>query len=124
MKKINIKDSVKNNVSSIAEFHTQTIDAIGLVKQSNSKNNTCTILYKSFDNAVVVKTDVQVRLANPTSIDWFPKKDDYVLVRESAGIPIVVGDANQIVKGTNKESTKFAKNIYASVSEAMGGFLV
>lgn len=124
MKKINIKESVKNNVSSIAEFHTQAIETLGLVKDSNQKDNTCTVLYRTFDNKVVIRPNVTVRLQNPNIIDWFPKKDDYVLIKETGGIPIILGDGNQIFKDNTRDAARFKKNIFSQVSDVTGGFLI
>lgn len=124
MKKINIKDSVRNNVSSIAEFHTQAIETLGLVKDSNQKDNTCTVLYKTFDGNVVVKPNVVVRLSNPNLIDWFPKKDDYVLIKETGGVPIILGDGNQIYKDNTRDSARFKQNIFSQISDVVGGFLI
>lgn len=121
----NLKQSIINNISSLSEYHSQNIEVLGVVLESNEKDGTCTISYKGYNDTPNVTTSVPVRLSNPDIIGWFPKKNDYVLIRESAGQPIIIGDGNTIAnRNKNKTTTHFKKNIFASIAEDLGGFLI
>lgn len=125
MKGNNLKNSIKSNIASIGDFHNQTIETIGKVMESNERNGTCTVNYKGYNDTPCIVTDVQVRIPNPEIVSWFPKKDDYVIIRESAGQPIVVGDGYQAInKNALRKQAKFEKNIFASLAESLGGFLI
>lgn len=125
MKKINIKNSVRNNVVGIDDFNTQTTETIAKVIESSKRSNTCTINYINNENNAEIKTNVVVRISDPDTLGWYPKKDDYVLIKLSGNVPIIIGDATQMVYNNKlREKTSFVNNIFASVNEALGGFLI
>ena len=125
MKKINIKDSVRNNVTGIGDFHAQSVETIAKVIESSERSNTCTINYINNEGKPEIQTNVYVRLSDPETLGWYPKKDDYVLIKLEANMPIIIGDATQMVSRNKlREKTKFENNIFASLSESIGGFLI
>lgn len=125
MKRINIKDSVRNNVTGIDTFNTQSVETIAKVIESSERANTCTINYINNEGKAEIKTNVSVRLADPESLGWYPTKDDYVIIKLEANNPVITGDASQLIsKNKLREKTKFENNIFASINESIGGFLI
>lgn len=125
MKRINIKDSVRNNVTGIDKFNTQSIETVAKVISSSERSNTCTINYINAENKAEIKTNVAVRISDTESLGWYPAKDDYVLIKVDCGNPVIIGDASQLMSNNKlREKTKFENNIFASLTEAIGGFLI
>lgn len=125
MKRINIKDSVRNNVTGIDTFNTQSVETIAKVIDASERANTCTINYINNEGKAEIKTNVSVRLADVENLGWYPEKDDYVLIKLEANNPIIIGDASQLIyKNKLREKTKFKNNIFASINESIGGFLI
>lgn len=125
MKRINIKESVKNNVTGIENFNTQVTETIGKVIDCSERSNTCTINYINNENKPEIKTNVIIRIADPEHIGWYPKENDYVLVKIDGFQPVVIGDATHLTNRNKlREKTKFDNNIFASLAEAIGGFII
>lgn len=125
MKKINIKESVRNNVTGIDAFNTQSIETIAKVIESSERANTCTINYINNEGKAEIKTNVVVRLADPDNLGWYPEKDDYVIIKLDANNPVIIGSADQLVsKNKLREKTKFENNIFSTLTESIGGFLI
>lgn len=125
MKKINIKDSVKNNVTGIGNFHTQSVETIAKVISCSERANTCVINYLNNEGKGEIKSDVPIRLADPDTLGWYPKKDDYVLIKLELDKPVVIGDGSQMIfKNKLREKTKMSNNIFSQIAESLGGFLI
>lgn len=125
MKRINIKDSVRNNVTSIDKFNTQIIETVGLVIECSERANTCTVNYKNSEGKAEIKTNVPIRLADPDNLGWYPQKEDYVIVKLDGNTPVITGDAGQLMfKNKLREKTRFENNIFATLTESIGGFLI
>ena len=125
MKKINIKESVRNNVTGIDAFNTQSIETIAKVIESSERANTCTINYINNEGKPEITTNVPVRLADPDNLGWYPEKEDYVIIKLDANNPVIIGSADQLVsKNKLREKTKFEHNIFATLTESIGGFLI
>lgn len=125
MKNPNLKNSIKDNVVSVEMFNNQETESIGKVIKSNEKEGICTVNFIGADGNPSTVPNVVVRLDNPSIVAWFPKKNDYVIIRESGGVPIIVGDGT-IAASPNKlkAKTKVTKDIYSMFSEVIGGFLI
>ena len=125
MKRINIKDSVRNNITGIDAFNTQSIETIAKVIDSSERANTCTINYVNAEGKPEIKTNVLVRLGDIESLGWYPEKDDFVLIKLEGDIPIIIGDASQLITPNKlREKTKFKNNIFSAINESIGGFLI
>lgn len=125
MKNSSIKNSIRNNIVSIDSYFKGTSEKVALVKSSNEKNGTCTIEFTDFDGNKVIEKDVKVRLANPSLVDWFPKKGDYVFIREDLNVVMVLGDATHLVTNSIKTNSIFKLDIFSnSVNDNSGGFIV
>lgn len=125
MKNASIKNAIRNSITSTDALFRGATEKVALVKSSNEKNGTCTIEFKNFEGNRTIKEDIKVRLSNPSSIEWFPVKGDYVFIKEDLDVVIVTGDATHIVSNTNKSNSSFKNDIFSNlVSDNTGGFIV
>ena len=125
MKNSSIKNSIRNSIVSSDAFYRGATEKVALVKSSNEKNGTCTIEFNNIEGRRIIENDVKVKLTNPSIIDWFPKKGDYVFIKEDLNVIIVLGDANHIMFNNTKSQTFFKNNIFSNlVNDNMGGFII
>ena len=124
MKNASIKNAIRNNIVASDALYRGSTEKVALVKSSNEKNGTCTIEFKDFDGNKVTEKDVKVRLFAPGVIDWFPKKNDYVFIKEDLNVVMITGDANHLLT-SNKSETSFDKDIFSNlVNDNTGGFII
>lgn len=125
MKNASIKNAIRNNIVSTDALYRGTTEKVALVKSSNEKNGTCTIEFNNFEGNRVVEKDVKVRLTNPSVIDWFPTKGDYVFIREDLNVIIVLGDATHLVTNSSKSQATFKNDIFSNlVNDNTGGYII
>lgn len=125
MKNSTVKNAIKNNIVSVDALFRGASEKIALVKSSNEKNGTCSIEFTDFDGNNVLEKDVKVRLSNPSLIDWFPKKGDYVFIKEDLNVVIVLGDATHLVTNNTKSQSIFSKDIFSNlVNDNLGGYII
>lgn len=84
-----LKQKLQQNVINPASHATQRITTIAVVTGTNEAKNTVNIEYINFDGKKCNKKDVVVRLYG-SGTDWFPSKDDMVVIEESADTCVVV----------------------------------
>lgn len=125
MKNSTVKNAIKNNIVSVDALFRGATEKIALVKASNEKNGTCSIEFTDFDGNNVLEKDVKVRLSNPALVDWFPKKGDYVFIKEDLNVVIVLGDATHLITNNAKSQTMFHKDIFSNlVNDMLGGYII
>jgi hypothetical protein len=124
MKNASIKNAIKNNIVASDALYRGATEKVALVKSSNEKNGTCTIEFNNFEGNKVKEKDVKVRLFSPGVIDWFPKKGDYVFIKEDLNVIMITGDANHLLTN-NKSETSFEKDIFSNlVNDNTGGYII
>ena len=123
---MSLKDKLINNiVAPVASSHSAIfLDAV--VKEINEKSNYCTISYTNENGVKVEQKNVPVQLQNECIIDWFPKENDKVIIKEydkKAIItgPFIPGNYSSEIKSKNKKE----KDIYTDLfSSCIGGFII
>lgn len=125
MKRINIKDSVRNNVTGIGNFHNQSFETIAKVIECSEKSNVCTINYLDTEDKPQIKVGVPIMLSDPNNIGWYPKANDYVVIKLNGTEPIIIGDAMHLLfKNKGKENAMSETNIFSSINDSIGGYLI
>lgn len=125
MRNASLKSGIRNNIVSVDALFRGATEKVALVKKSNESNGTCTIEYDDFDGNRTIAKDVKVRLSNPSIVDWFPKKGDYVFIKEDLDIVTVLGDATHIVTNSSGVNSLFENDIFSnSTNNNVGGFIV
>lgn len=87
----NFKQAIKNNVLSQNNKYSLDQEKIAEVLQSDSRSNTCTLFYKNSDGTGVTRDNVLLN-TNQFNINvGFPKKGDYLEIREVGKSIRIVG---------------------------------
>ncbi len=86
---MSLKDKIQHNVVNTTIHGMNSIDTIGLIKESDDSNNTCTVQYVDKNGNKRLRENVMVRLYG-SGTDWFPSPGDNVIVQETEDTCIVV----------------------------------
>lgn len=77
-----LKSRIENSLSNTAARINSSIISLAIVKSSDESNNTCDIAYIDKGGNKTLRNYVPVRLYGK-GVDWFPKKDELVLVEDT-----------------------------------------
>lgn len=114
---------IDNIIAPVASSHSATTIR-GIVKKSNEKNNTCTVVYTNVDGVKVVQENIPVKLNNVSFIDWFPKEKEVVNVSVKKGEIYVIGPDYQNSYASMRSSMQLSQDIYSDNSSYfIGGYI-
>ena len=115
-----IKNSIKSAV--IPEANSLIGEnAIGIVYESNERENTCSVSYRNDTGIMVRKSDVPLRISNADS--WFPKAGEPVHLSIEHGDPVIVA---QVIGDYSGQVKKFScgQNNVSMKSSTTGGSII
>ena len=96
---------------------------MGEVIESNEISNTCDVIYTDKKGKQDKRNGVSVFSYNKSVIDWFPKKNDKVLLQENNGVIYITGPAESNHSNTRSQ-IKLENDIYSdSFVSGIGGFV-
>lgn len=123
---MNIKDSIRNNiVTPTVDGGGTSFQEIALVLDVNTGNSTCKIRYRDKKGKVKTKANVPVQINSGGLIDWFPEKDDYVMINLMSGEPIITGEPRFASATNNQSNNTIESDIYSDnmSGETDGGYI-
>lgn len=123
---MNIKDSIRNNVVfPTVESGEMAFQEIALVLGINESNSTCKIRYRDKKGRMTTKRNVPVQINSGGLIDWFPEKDDYVIINITAGEPVIIGEPKFSSSTSNTSKNTIESDVYSDnmSGETSGGYI-
>lgn len=121
---MNLKNTLKENiVTPVAMSHSSMfLDAV--VKETNEKTNTCTVVYINQEGVELTQKSVPVQIQNVGIIDWFPKEKEHVIVTKKGGGLTITGPSYGKSYSTIRNQLELTEDIYSDTSDyTMGGFI-
>ena len=99
---MSIKDTIKNSI--VPEATANDIgNAIGIVLESNERDNQCTVMYRSKQGTFQRKNNVQVQIGNADN--WFPKAGEPVHLMIDDDTVIIV---SRVMSSYRAQRTQFS----------------
>lgn len=123
---VNVKDSIRNNiVFPTVERGETSFQEIALVLSVNEVNSTCKIRYKDKKGKIKTKRNVPVQINSGGLVDWFPEKDDLVIINIAAGDPVIIGEPRFASATNNTSKNTIESDIYSDnmSGETDGGYI-
>jgi hypothetical protein len=84
-----LKGILQSRVSNAAQHINNSITTVGVVTDSDEMNNTCSVRYVDKDGQKRNRDNVVVRLYG-SGTDYFPAKDDTVVIEETGDTCVVI----------------------------------
>lgn len=119
----NIKKLFENNIVEPAAKSRSTSIIEGIAIKVNEKTNLCTIQFNDSTGKTETRENVPVLVYNKNVIDWFPKKNEKVLLQEKDRVLYITGPSYQ--NYSNIRSTlKLENDIFSdTLISGIGGYL-
>ena len=118
------KSKLQQNIINPVNISNKKEETIGIITQSNQKQNTCSVQYIDNDGNKSNKDSVPVRLYSKGIIGWFPKQDDVVVIVIKEHQLEIIGIANNGYIGSVKSQTNLKADIISdSLMDVSNGFL-
>lgn len=118
-----IKQKLRDNIVEPAANSRSVSTLSAIITNCNEKTNTCDIKYTRPDGKEKFEKDIPVLLSNKSIIDWFPEKNDVVLIQEKNDIIYIIGPGYTDYNNVRK-SIKLENDIYTnSFIDTLGGFI-
>lgn len=122
---MSIKRQIQNNIINPADQDRRGFLSTAEIIESDEKNNVCSIRYIDKDGNVSNKKNVPLRVYNTSMIDWFPKKNEKVVIQDTGNGRLIIiskecTDYSSKVRADNELKSDILSNTY---SDFMGGYI-
>jgi hypothetical protein len=95
-----------------------------LITKSDERNNLCSIRFRDKDGYLSNKDNVPVRIYNTNIIDWFPVKDEWVLIEQYGEDIVIVAKHQAGYNASTRPQTQIKEDIIAgSFASTVSGYI-
>lgn len=103
----------------------ENLHKLAIVTKANESNNVCSIKYIDKDAFESNKDNVPVKIYSPGMQDWFPQKDDVVIIEEIDGEPIITGISANAYNSSIRNTNSLSSDIFSDElsGETEGGYI-
>lgn len=121
---MNLKNKlVENIVAPVASSHSAAFIR-ATVLTADERSNTCTVKYRDQEGVLLTQPNVPVQLTNVSFIDWFPKKNESVILSVRKNELKVTGPDYQESYSNIKSKIELSNDIYSDTSSHfIGGYI-
>lgn len=114
---------VENIVAPVASSHSAAFIR-AVVLEANEKRNVCKVRYTDSEGVVLTQSNIPVVLNNVSFIDWFPKKNDSVIISLKKNEIKITGPDYEKSYGSLRSKIELSQDIHSDTSSHfLGGYI-